>query len=174
VRRIKIAVIILATAVVTAIILIAGFWLWFGSVCTPEMTLVQLCSGIRVAIPEKPDASGRLYNLGRDRFLLVLTARSEEHPEGYFLDLFHGRVGLPDFPDYVPLLKYALVDRRIYDGFPELGTLKAEWDVKRNGKEIHLSITGFATEEPGVDSDELLRDNMPIGYRNEIILTKNE
>jgi len=166
----KIIIAILVTAAVTAIILIGGFWLWFNSICTPEMTLVQLSSGYRAAIPGKPDASARFYWLGRDRYLLVLTDRSSKYPEGYYVNLFNGKIGLPDFPDYIPLLKYALVDRRIYDGFPELGAFKADWSVKNNGEEVHIRIKGFKIEEPG--AEERLRENMPIGYQSEIVLTK--
>ncbi len=169
-RRTKMIITILVTAVVTAFILVGGFWLWFSRICTPEMTLVQLSSVYRAAIPGKPDASARLYSLGRDRYLLVLTARSSKYPEGYYVNLFHGEIGLPDFPDYIPRLKYALVDRRIYDGFPELGVFKADWSVKNNGEEVHIRIKGFKIEEPG--AEERLRENMPIGYQSEIILTK--
>jgi len=162
---------ILVTSVVTALILISGFCIWFSRICTPEMTLVQLSSVFRVTIPSKPDASARLYSLGRDRFLLVLTARSSKYPEGYYLNMFHGEIGLPDFPDYIPLYKYALVDRRIYDGFPTIGELKADWSVKGDRDEVRICFKGF---EEGLadDDDELLKTNMPIGYQNEIILTK--
>lgn len=163
---------ILITALVTTLVLIGGFWLWFSRICTPEMTLVQSSSLYRATIPDKPYASARLYSLGRDRYLLVLTAKFSKYPEGYYVNLFHGEIGLPDFPDYIPILKYALVDRRIYDGFPELGALKADWDVKNDRDEVHIRIKGFKIEEPGVDDEELMRKNMPIAYQSEIILKK--
>jgi len=169
----KIIIAILVTAAVTAIILIGGFWLWFNSICTPEMTLVQLSSGYRAAIPGKPDASARLYSLGCDRYLLVLIAKCSKHPEGYYLDLFNGKIGLPDFPDYIPLLKYALVDRRIYDGFPKLGAIKADWSVKNDRKEVHIRIKGFKIKESGnEDDEEWMKETLPIVYQSEIVLTK--
>ena len=64
------------------------------------------------------------------------------------------------------------MDRRIYDGFPELGTLKVEWNVKNNGEEIHLRITGFEKDELDADSEQLFRQNMSIGFHSKIILTK--
>lgn len=172
VRRTKMIIAILVTAAVTALILISGFWIWFSRICTPEMTLVQLSPAFHAAIPGKSDASARLYSLGRDRYLLVLTSKFSKYPEGYYVNLFHGEIGLPDFPDYIPILKYALVDRRIYDGFPELGALKADWDVKNDRDEVHIRIKGFKIEEPGVDDEELMRKNMPIAYQSEIILKK--
>ena len=163
----------LVTALVTTLVLIGGFWLWFSKICTPEMTLVQSSSLYRATIPDKPYASARLYSLGRDRYLLVLTAKSSKHPEGYYLDLFSGEIGLPDFPDYIPLLKYALVDRRIYDRFPQLGAIKADWSVKNDRKEVHIRIKGFKIKEPGdEDDEEWMKEILPIVYQSEIILTK--
>jgi len=169
----KIIVAIIVTVVITAIVIIGGFWIWFSSICTPEMTLVQLSSTFRAAIPGKPDASARIYSLGRDRYLLVLMSRSSKHPEGYYLNLNYKEIGLPDFPDYIPLFKYCLVDKRIYDGFPEFsGALKADLDVKNDGEEVHIRIKGFKDKESG--DEELMRENMPIAYQSKIVLTKIE
>lgn len=176
-RKVKMIITVFVTAVVTALILISGFWLWFSRICTEEMTLVQLSSIFHASIPGKSDASARLYSLGYDRYLLVLTAKSSKYPEGFYVDLFHGEIGLPDFPDYIPLLNYALVDRRIYDRFPELGALKVDWDVKNNGEEVHIRIKGFKIDEPsidGIDDEECLKENMPIVYKSEIILTRRK
>ena len=172
VRKKKMFTTILVTAMVTALILICGFWLWFTRICTPEMTLLQLSRTYHATIPGIPSASAKLYSLGRDRYLLVFKSRSSKYPEGYYLDLFHGEIGLPDFPDYIPLYKYALVDRRIYDGFPDLGALKADLDVKKDKDEVHIRIKGFKEKESGINDEELMRENMPIGYQNEIILTR--
>ena len=172
-RKVKVIIVILPTVLVTALVLIGGFWLWFSRICTPEMTLVQSSSLYRATIPDKPYASARLYSLGRDQYLLVLTSKSSKHPEGYYVNLFNGKIGLPDFPDYIPLLKYALVDRRIYDGFPQLGAIKADWSVKNDRKEVYIRIKGFKIKEPGdEDDEEWMKEILPIGYQSEIILTK--
>ena len=163
---------ILVTNVVTSIILICGFWLWFSSIYTPEMTLLQLSRTYYATIQGIHSASAKLYSLGRDRYLLVLKSRSSKYPEGYYLDLFHGEIGLPDFPDYIPLCRYALVDKRIYDGFPDLGALKADLDVKKDKDEIHLRIKGFKEKELGINDEELMREKMPIAYQSNIVLKK--
>ena len=163
---------ILVTAVVTALILICGFWIWFSRICTTEMTLLQLSRTYHATTPGMPSASAKLYSLGRDRFLLVLMSRSSKYPEGYYLNMFNGEIGLPDFPDYIPLYKYCLVDRRIYDGFPSLGALKVDLDVKKDKDEVHIRIKGFKEKEPGINDEELMRENMPIAYQSNIVLRK--
>jgi len=169
---ISILVTALVTAMVTALILIGGFWIWFSRICTTEMTLLQLSRTYHATTPGMSGASARLYPLGRDRFLLVLMSKSTKYPEGYYLNMFHGEIGLPDFPDYIPLYKYCLVDRRIYDGFPGLGALKADFDVKKGKDEVHIRIKGFKEKEPGINDEELMRENMPIAYKSNIVLKK--
>ena len=169
---ITILVTALITAVATALILIFGFWIWFSRICTTEMTLLQSSRMYHATTPGMPSASARLYYLGRDRFLLVLMSRSSKYPEGYYLNMFNGEIGLPDFPDYIPLYKYCLVDRRIYDGFPTLGALKADLDVKKDKDEVHIRIKGFKEKEPGINDEELMREHMPIAYQSNIVIKK--
>ena len=168
---ITILVTTLVTTVVTALIIICGFWIWFSRICTPEMTLLQLSRRYHVTTPGMPSASARLYFLGRERYLLVLISRSSKHPEGYYLNLFHGEIGLPDFPDYIPLYKYCLVDKRIYDGFPSLGALEADLDVKKDKDEVHIRIKGFKEKESG-DDEKLMKEFMPIALQSNIVLKK--
>jgi hypothetical protein len=172
VRKKKMFVTIIVTAMVTTFILICGFSLWFSSICTPEMTLLQLSRTYYATIQGIHSAPARLYSLGRDRYLLVLKSRSSKYPEGYYLDLFHGEIGLPDFPDYIPLYRYALVDSKIYDGFPDLGALKADLNVKEGKDEVHIRIKGFKEKEQGINDEELMRENMPIAYQSNIVLKK--
>ena len=167
---IAISVTAVVTAVVTSLILIFGFWIWFSRICTTEMTLLHLSGRYHATIPDMPNASAKLYSLGLNRYLLVLTSRSSKYPEGYYLNLGHKEIGLPDFPDYIPLFKYCLVDKRIYDGFPDLGALEADLDVKNDGEEIHIRIKGFKEKESG--HEELIRENMPIAYQSNIVLKK--
>ena len=158
-----IIVTVLVTAVATAFIMMGGFWLWFSRVCTPEMILIQKATQFRAVVTDKPGARARLYTLGDDRYLLVLTAKFARRPEGYYIDLFRGEVGLPDFPEYVPLGRYALVDGRIYQGFPDIGALKVRRDPKGNEREIHMRFEGFKVPEPGMADDQFMRRDMPIG-----------
>jgi len=128
----------------------------------------------RVVVPARPDASGRVYRLGYDnRYLLVLTSKSSEYPEPYYMDLVSRRIGLPDVgePRHIPLLGYALVDANVYHGFPLEGALTADWKVTSDQKEVRIRITGFEQEEPG-DPDATMKEHVPMAYGNEIVLTR--
>ncbi len=151
-----------------------GIWLWLGIAYTGERTLVGQAS-YRVAVPSRPDASGTVYMLGYDdKYLLVLTSRSSEHPEGYYVDPGSRRIGLPDFGKYrrIPFLGCALVNASVYWGFPLDGAFAADWRTANEGKEVRIRITGMVQEEPG-GSEEFLKQHMPIAYGNEIVLTRS-
>jgi hypothetical protein len=165
-----IVVTVIVTAVLTTVVIIGGFWLWFSRVCTEEMTLVQLSPAYRAVVSGKPEIAARVYYLSFDKgHLPVLTAKSAKHAEGYCIDLANGGAGLPDFPDYVSLFKYAPVDRRVYDGVPELGVLKVDWEADDKKHEARMRILGFQQKEPG--DEESTKEIMPLAYQNEIVFT---
>ncbi len=168
-RMLGLFVLVVASALSGAIVAILGGWFWFQRVCDEETTILHL-SGYRVAVPARPDASGRLYGLSYDdRYLLVLTAPSSEHAEGYYLSLPGKEIGLPSFGHYVPFLSHAFVDREVYAGFDQEEALAADWNTTE--REVHIRIRGFKGAKPDGDSDRAMRENMPIGYGNEIVLT---
>ncbi len=173
-RRWKILVVALTSALASAPVTVVGFWLWFERVCTDETTLVQP-SIFRVSVPNRPDASARLYSLSyADQYLLVLSAKSSKHPEGYYLRLGTKEIGLPRFSTgYVPFFGRAFVDREVYAGYDVDATLAADWNMSYDHgcMELRIRITGFKGEQPDSVADKAMRVNMPIGYQNEIILT---
>ncbi len=179
-RKIKINRAILVTTVVTAavtaLIITVGFCLWFNHVYTVERTIVHLSSLYQAEVLGKPDILARVYSLGARGEgygdVLVLTSKSSEHPEGYIVNVNGRKIGLPSFPDYIPFLnKFAMVDKWVYDGYPYYGELKADWDVKDDGKEVHIRIKGFKDEELG-GTEESAKKCMPLAYESEIILTR--
>lgn len=176
----KTIVIILSTVLVTALVLMIAFWLWLEIYMTYS-TIVSVSASYRVAVPGKPAVSARLYWLGSPHIggakdLLVLTSKSSEHREFYFIDMSRREIGLPNCPKYVPLLDGAIVDRSTLGGFPLGGELKAEWN--ENDHEVRIRITGFsdvaikAEGGPDLDEKEIAQRQMPIGYQREIIFTK--
>jgi hypothetical protein len=165
---ITVAATAIVTTIITVVVVVGAFWLWFSGVCTEEMTLVQSSRTYRAIVSGKPEITARVYYLGFDKgYLLVLTAKSARHAEGYCVDLANGRAGLPNFPAYVPLFKYALVDRRIYDGVPEPGVLNVEWEVDDEKHESRMRIVGFQQTEAG--DEEATKEVMPLAYQNEIV-----
>jgi len=174
-RRTKILAavgLILATALVTTGVLIAGFGLWLHR-AWEDSTIVVREAPFQVIIPGEPAASGRLYRLGHgDDYLLVLTSKAAEYPEGYLMKVGTREIGLPDFPQYVRIFKYALIDSSVYDGFPFLGELDAEWIRANGGRELRLRIRGFSDvaqkAEPKTPDD--VREALPIAYQREIII----
>jgi hypothetical protein len=175
----KTIVIILSTVLVTALVLMIAFWLWLEIYMTYS-TIVSVSASYRVDVPGKPAVSARLYWLGSPHIggakdLLVLTSKSSEHREFYFIEMSRREIGLPNCPKYVPLLDGAIVDRSTLWGFPLGGELRAEWN--ENETEVRIRIMGFSDAaikaEPASDSDEeVARRRMPIGYQRDIVLIK--
>ncbi|MBN1506624.1 MAG: hypothetical protein JW955_07250 [Sedimentisphaerales bacterium] len=163
----------LGGAVVGSFATLLGIRFWLGAFYTGEMTLVGQ-SPYHVSVPARPDARGRLYMLSYDeKYLLVLTSKSSEHPEPYYLDPGSRKIGLPSFGPYrrIPFLGCALVNAHVYYGFPLEGALIADWNVASDRREVHIRITGFKQEELW-DSDTTMKEHMPIAYGNEIVLTR--
>ncbi len=155
-----------------AVATLFGIWLWFKVVYTAEMTLVGEAS-YRVAIPGRSDVLSRIYALGYDgRYLLVLSSKSSEYPEPYYIDLTGRKIGLPNFGNYkhIPFLRCAFVHTDIHDGFPLDGAFVADWNVTNDWREVRIRITGYVQDEPG-RSEETMKKHRPIAYGNEIILT---
>lgn len=168
-------VIALGGALGGSLVTLLGIWLWLGAVYTGEMTLVGQAS-YRVGVPARPDASGRVYMLGYEgRYLLVLTSKSAERREGYYIDLSRRRIGVPNFDIYrrVPFLACAFVNADIHDGFPLDGALVAEWQMIDGSTQVRIRITGMVQQVPG-DSEETLKEFMPIAYGSEIVLTRSQ
>ena len=168
---------ILVTALVTALVLIIGFWAWL-ELYMVYSTVVPISPSFHVAVPGEPAVSARLYWLGSPHVgtmndLLVLTSKSSGHREFYYINVGHRKIGLPGYPKYVPLFGSAIVDRITLEGFPFGGELKAEWN--ENEREVHIRIMGFSDvaikAEAISDPDEVARRRMPIGYQREIIFT---
>jgi hypothetical protein len=169
----KMLAVIAMTALITIVVCGAALALWLGHVWSDFTTVVRE-SSTRVVEVADPGVSGRLYPLGYDRHLLVLVSRSAEFPEGYFIDLGRRKIGLPDFPRYMRVGRYAIVDSRVYDGVPDLGVLDAAWKMNLGWKEVQIRVSGFAAGESGPGDEELLKEHMPIAYGNEIVLRRVE
>ena len=176
-RKVKMLVIILSTALITALVLIIAFWAWLEIYMTYS-TIVSVSASYRVTVPGEPPVSARLYwlgspHIGGSKDLLVLTSKSSGHREFYWIDVGRREIGLPACPKYVPLLDGAIVDRSTLQGFPQGGELEAEWN--KNDGEVRIRIIGWSDAaeraEPVPDADEATRRQMPIGYQREIIFT---
>ena len=170
-----------ATILVTALVLVIGFWAWLETYMVYS-TVVSIWPSYRVSVPGKPAVSARLYWLGSPRVgrggenLLVLTSKSAKHCEFYWIDMSRREIGLVGCPKYVPLLDGAIVDRITLLKYPLELELKAEWSVKKT--EVRIRIIGFsdaAIKAGGVSAqneDENARRRIPIGYQREIVFTK--
>jgi len=178
----KMIFIILATALITAIVLIIAFVAWF-ELFMPYRVVVPRSPFYHVAIPGEPPASARLYwlgtpRLGSDRHLLVLKSRYSKRPESYQIDFSKRRIGLPDFPQHIPLFGSAVVNRDTLVGFPLLGELKAEWSDNDRETRIRLigssDVANKALSHSPEQAEEAARRLIPIGYQREIIFTKTK
>jgi hypothetical protein len=147
-------------------------------ICENELVLVPE-SEYKVSIAESQGATGTLYYLGRDNYLLTLYGREHQHTEGYFLNFRQKDIGLPDFGRFRRLIKFALVERNTMAGFPYLGTLDAEWKVSANENEVRIRIkgspdtvrkaNGFVSTQ---EAEEYEKKDLALAYQKEIILTK--
>jgi hypothetical protein len=138
-----------------------------------------------VSIPGKPAVSAKLYWLGFSHLgvtghggrahLLVLTSKSSDDREFYYIKINQQEVGLPSCFKYIPLLFGAVVDRSTLSGFPFLGTLKADWE--KNEREVRMRITGFSDAVQKFDpnsTSEAARRSRPIAYQRVIVFTTKE
>jgi hypothetical protein len=164
---------------VSALIILAlGFlgassvWLYLGcqGVCFVRM------ADYRVSVPDRPRASGALYSLDRGDYLLVLGDGSLRHCEAYYVESDRRAIGVPNFDrsKYTPRPNGAFVDKLVFEKYPVIGTLAAEWRVGE--RETVIRITGRPPEveraDPIDDPEEFYQQWMPVAYKTEIVLTK--
>ena len=139
-----------------------------------EYTDVVWRAPYRVVIPGEPAVSGILYRLDRRAtYLLVLSSRSTERPEAYYISFVPEQIGLPNFRQYVPFARFALVDRGTLDGVYSETEIDVDWNLEEKWKEMRIRIKGFTKHTyAGYDAAERERINrgmIPLGYQREII-----
>ena len=178
--KLNVLIIISATMLITALVLIIGFWAWL-ELYMVDHTVLPVSACYRVTVPGKPAISARLYSLGTPRTgsakdLLVLTSKSSGRREYYWIDEGRRQIGLPACPTYIQLFTSAIVDKMTPQGFPLGGELKAEWT--ENETEVHIRIMGFSdaaiNAEAVSDPNKVAGTRIPIGYQREIIFTLRE
>ena len=143
-KKIKVAVL-----VVLAVGFSGAFSVWFylgyRGVCFVRM------ADYRASIAEEPWVSGEVYSLGEGDYLLVLADGPSRHYEAYYVDLDHRAIGLPNFnrSKYTPVSRGAFVDKLVFEKYPYIGTLAAEWRV--NEHEVGIRIMGSPPEVQEAD-----------------------
>ncbi len=172
--RIKLLIAILTSSLGTAILLIGVFLISMDRVYAEYSTLLRL-SRYRVVIPADPGIVGKLYSVDRDStYLLVLTSRHSCRPEPYLVNLGKRTIGVPQLPQYVPLLRSAIVDRETFQGYPVDTEIAGDWEAKDNWREVHIRIHGFLYPREGdvapARSDNTIPELIRLAYQKEIIL----
>jgi len=176
VRKIKILFVFLVLLLITDLALIFAFRLWIEMTYRDGVVAFVPSSPYHVVIHGEPAASGYLYWLGRNEHLLLLTPKSSKYDrEVYYINMcgYPPEIGLPESANFrrVPFLGGALVQRKVFEGYPFQGELKADWQV--NDHEVHLHIKGFsdsAQKADPVTSPDVYERMMPLAYQREIIL----
>ena len=154
--------------------ILGAFSFWFY-IAGRGVSLVRMAD-YRVSIPDKPWASGVLYSLAQGDYLLVLEGGSPRHCEAYYVELDRRAIGIPNFnlSKYTRFSQCALVDSRVFEKYPVLGILAADWRVDEY--KVGIRITGQPLEversDPIDNREEFHRQWMPVAYETEIILTK--
>lgn len=175
--RTRLVMAVLGSSIVTAALLITGAGLWLSRFWT-EYTDVVRRSPYRVVVQGEPTISGTLYRLDRRAaYLLVLTSKSAQGPEAYYIDFVAERMGLANFPQYVPLGRCALVDRETLDGIYSEAEIEADWDLQEKWREMRIRIKDFIADVyAGHDAAQRAEEGralIPLGYQREIILTED-
>ena len=158
--------VVLFVFVALVLMAVLGGWLYLH---LNDLAIVKP-SSLQVSVSGEPEMKGRLYRLGRDTYLLVLTSPSFERPEGYWVSMRDREIGWPSFGCYTECLGYAIISRETFLRFPLVGGLEADWIT--NDEDIYVRITGrtLAAQEadPIDDVDGFLQRSMPLAYKNEI------
>jgi hypothetical protein len=175
--RVRVPITVLASSLATAILLVGVFLIWVDRVYTEYSTLLRV-SPYRVVIPADPGIAGKLYTIGRDStYLLVLTSRHSRHPEPYHIKLASQEIGVPEFYQYVPLPRSAIIDRCTLDGYPMDTVVAADWEVKNDWREVHIRIRGFLypleRDVVPVRPDNTIPQMIRLAYQKEIILLRD-
>jgi hypothetical protein len=176
VRKIKLFLFFLALLLIVDLVLILAFRLWTEMTYRDGVVTFVPSSPYRVVIQGEPAASGNLYWLGHNEYLLLLTPKSLKYNrEVYYIDMCRNPpgIGLPNSANFrrIPFVKGALVEREVFEGYPLEGELETDWKV--NDHEIRLRIKGFsesAQKAVPVTSPEVYKRMLPIAYQREIIL----
>ena len=180
----RVFLLVLGTAAATAFVLIAGFLHWLDKTYTEDRCFVRVASSYRAIVPGDPAISTRLYQLGPYmRFLLVLTSKSSDRHEVYYIDGHSHKIGVPDFRNYRPFRKSALVSWFACEGFPDDGAVVADWDWIDDDHDLRIRVRGLSdTSGPSPLgymlrpdlADRRLKESVPemiqLAYGREIIL----
>lgn len=178
--RIRLLATIVGSSLGTAVLLVGVLLIWMDRVYTDYSTLLRL-SRYRVVVPADPEIAGRLYTVGRDStYLLVLTSRHSRHPEAYHIKLASHEIGVPEFNQYIPFFRNAIIDRCTLDGYPIDAIVAADWEVKNDWREVHIRIRGLQYPTKGyvlsagrdslVPVPETIPDMIQLAHQKEIIL----
>jgi hypothetical protein len=169
-RKMQIAFLLV---LVVGILTVLGVWVYLTA---RGLHFVRMAD-YHVLIPNKATASGCVYSLGKNKYVLVLTDGSSEHYEAYYLDLVQKEIGLPSFDvsKYTPLWHSALVDARVLEGYPMEGVLAADW--RADEREVRIRVKGFPRElqqqsHPPFDPEEFSLRVMPLAYKTEIVIRR--
>jgi hypothetical protein len=121
-----------------------------------------------VNVPGSPRISAKLYSLRRDEYLLILTTADTGRREKYWFNVRDGRIGVPDFPTYLPVGKWAVISKNTLDGFQYLDQYVADWQT--GDGVITLTFKGrpeAIREAAGVSMEDMRSE---ISYERQVIL----
>jgi hypothetical protein len=183
-RVLRIVSLVLGTATATAFPMIVGFLHWLDKTYTVDRCFVRVPSSCRAIVPGEPAISTRLYQLGPYmRFLLVLTSKSPDRLNVYYIDGSSQKIGVPDFGNYRPFRKSALVSWLTCEGYPDDGAVVADWHWINDDHDLRIRVRGLRDNSaPSPLSDMLrpdlaerrVRESVPemiqLAYGREIIL----
>jgi len=157
-RVLKILSLVSGTAATTAFLLVVGFLHWLDKTYTEERCFVRVASSYRAVVPGEPAISTRLYQLGPYmRFLLVLTSKSPDRLNVYYIDGSSQKIGVPDFGNYRPFRKSALVSWLACEGFPDDGAVVADWEWINDDHDLRIRVRGLKHTSASSSLDHMLR-----------------
>ena len=159
-------------AIVAIVALLLGT-LWFWIRVRMGLRLVRIAP-YHVSVPNKPSISGNVYLIGLDRLLVVLNSADTGERESYLLDPEAHRIGLPSFAGAkcFPRAGIALIPDEVFEGYPDIGTLDAEWRLSPDT--IGVRIRGFSEEleSPDPNREGAVERLIPLAHQEEIIVRR--
>jgi hypothetical protein len=124
-----------------------------------------------VTITNDDELEGKLYSIKSNIFLLVLTQKTTQKSDGYYIDMNRKTIGIPDFAFYKPLahLKAALVGNSTKEGYPIIGEIDPS-SITVQGNEIHVFVEEFSKEARKTEPSSADFIKTSIIYQKNIIL----
>lgn len=119
-----------------------------------------------VEISGVPQLQGRVYSLDTDQYLLVVFRPEVSAQRGFIVNLREKEIGVPNFPVYTRLGRFALVDRMTLLGYPKThGRLLA--DVESTDHIHSIRVTALASDPTFADPNtgKYLEEELIYGRR---------